>query len=237
MLNVKTALICFLTFFSFICYSQDDLVEIKLKSDTTIYTSWLKLNGFPTMQKPFIRIDHPRGKTFEINEINSYKGYDQAGNFRNFQTRKTGLFDSFLFTERLFRQDSLPSVSIFYERLTFGGFRFPETEETFQYKLNNSEIKNLTYSNVKEDFADNKYASKYFKKAQQIRILQYLSAGIGISLIAKGIIDSSYPFNENSISEKDDFSLVIGSICLVFPITLQKPKREKLLKTVKNYRE
>jgi len=237
MLQVKTALICLFIFFSFICYSQIDHIEIKLKSDTTIYTSWLKLNEFPMLEEPFIRIDHFRGQKIDIDEVKFYKGCDQAGNFRSFQTEQTGSFDSYVFTERLFRHDSLSSVHIYYERLTFGGFRLPETKETFQYKLNNSKIKDLTYSNVKSDFGDNKHASIYFKKAQNIKVLQYLSAGIGASLIAKGIVDSSFPFSKNSISKNDDVFLLMGCISLVFPITLQKAKKEQLIKAVKNYRD
>ena len=172
-----------------------------------------------------------------MKELDCYKGYDQAGNFRNLQTQTTGPFDSYLFTERLFRHDSLSSVQIFYERLIFGGFRLPTTKETVQYSVNNSEIKDLTYSNVKADFADNRYAGKYFQEAKRVTFLQYLTAGIGISLITRTIIANSQPFNEIRMNRKDDLSMIIGSICLVFPITLQKVKKEKLLKTVKKYRE
>ena len=65
MLQVKSALGTLFLFIVVLSYSQQDSLNIRLKNDQTISTSWLKLNEHPLFQNALFVLIIPGDKQFK----------------------------------------------------------------------------------------------------------------------------------------------------------------------------
>ena len=116
-------------------YSQEQNIQIVLKSDSVINTKWIQLYDSPLFAQPFIKINHDNGYKIKLKDIKQYKGYDQNGDYRfltaNFLDNK-----QYIFTEQFFSQDTSINLSIFYHNNTF----IKNNISTKQKRTNNGQI-------------------------------------------------------------------------------------------------
>ena len=219
-----------------ISLSQNDSIEILLKSDSTIYTNWIELNDFTFLKKPYIKIHDLDGPKIKISQIKYYKGFDKNGNYKNLKTIDLGSKNKYSFVERSFKHESIKRIDIYYDRLIFGGLDIPSSFKYLNYKKDNQTIKKVTYKNLLHDLSDNAISLNYLKKAKQIKLIQIISTGLGAFLIFKVMLDNyrPSPYNVKSNS-KDDFSFYVGSFFLIIPFFLEKPKNKRFIQALKSY--
>ena len=227
-------LFIFLLFATFSCYSQEKSIEILLKKDSVITTDWIKLYELPFLQQPFVKIDGLDGTKIKVRDIIHYRGYDQFGNYRQLETIDFGTRKKYLFTERKFKQDSSEKVKIYYDQLTFGLEDKSTKVNQIKYAINNQDIRKLNYRNVRNDCLQFNIEDENLKKANQIRIIQYISIGIGVVLLTDIVADYWDPNNKEFRSTNDNLKFMASGVLLVFPFTLEKTKQKRLIKALKS---
>jgi hypothetical protein len=213
------------------CYSQKKSIKLILNTDSTITTEWINLYDSPILSSPYIKIDGNNGDKIKIKDIRSYKGYDQFGNYKRLETIRFKTKGKYCFTEQTFKQDSVDNIKIFYNQVLFGR---PENSSKFnrvRYKLENNEIKDLNYKNVKIDFD---YAQDKLKNVNHLRIAQIISASLGVLLLSDIILDHWDPQNAEFGNKKDELKFIASGLLLTFPFTLEKAKQKRLIKIIKN---
>jgi len=226
-----------LLFIGISCNAQENSIEIQLKSDSLIYTEWIKLYEMPLFQKPYIKIHSTKGSIIKLEDINYYKGCDQNGRHRFLQTIDYGFQNRSRFSEHLFSKDSTLNLKIYYDQHIFGGegIDIPSGSKSTKYTLYNHPLKKVNYKNLKKDLADNELSKGYLKSANQIRFLQIVSTGLGVALISSQILINSNPTGKNFLSRSSKITLMTGGALLIVPFTLEKAKRTKLLNALKHY--
>ncbi|MFB6342194.1 hypothetical protein ACE1ET_10735 [Saccharicrinis sp. FJH62] len=230
---MKQLLSGILLFINIYSFSQENQVKITLESDSIITTDWIKLNEFPTLFKPYVRIDNPSGLKIKLQDIRSYKGYDQEGNFRQLSKINLNKKGKFRYTELTFKTDSTDKVKIYHNNFTFGLEHRTSNERLTQYQFNDDQIKKLNYNNIMQDFSESGYSSKYLTQVKNIKILQYASLSIATGLLGYYIFNNQKA-NKNGFMD-NDMILFTAGILYVVPFTLEKPKKKKLIESLKNY--
>lgn len=226
-----------LGFVSFSCFSQNESIEITLKSDSTITTNWIKFYPKKLFKEPFIIIHNANGQKIKIKNITQYKGYDQAGNYRYLKTATFGLPENYRYSERVFSHDSTSNINLYYDNLTFGGSDIDLASEYqyINYCIRNSSIKKLSIKNVSNDLSDNLQSKRYINNAKQIRIIQLISIGIGTALLTKTIFKNAVPLNNIFPDNNLDIPFIASGVFLTIPFTLEKTKKKKLIEALKVY--
>jgi len=225
-----------LLFVTFSSYSQNKSIEILLKTDSIITTKWIELHDFPFFQSPFIKIHNIDGPKIKIRSIQNYKGYDQNGNYRQLDVIDFNTKRKYYFTERNFQLDSTGKVKIYFDQLIFGLDDNSYKIENVKYSLNNSEIRDLNYRNVKNDLIDIINSDNNLKKVNQIRIIQYISIGLGAALLTDVLIENWDPTDSEFMNKESNLKFIASGLLLTFPFTLKKPKQKRLLKVLRNQR-
>lgn len=222
-----------LLFFSITVYSQENKLEILLRSDSIIETNWIKLHELPFLGKPHVRIDHKRGSKIRIEDIAGYKGEDQFGNYRQLHRPDRSSAGYSSFTETWFRSDSIAKCKIFYNRFLFSGEGRPSTIKHTFYQMSNSPIRPLNYTNIRQDLSSQGTYSRHLKRAGQIRFLQFASVAVATGLLATLIRDKWPSPGDRSLQDKHN-ALFFTSGCLVaFSLYLEIPKKKQLVKALK----
>jgi len=224
----------FLLFVTFSCYSQDKPIEILLKTDSIITTDWIELHDFPFFQSPYVRIHNLDGPKLKIRNIQNYNGYDQYGNYRQLDVIDFNVKRKYYFTERKFQLDSAERVKIYFDQLIFGLGDNSWKIKNVKYSVNNNEIRKLNYRNVKNDLIDINISNNNLKKANQIRIIQFISIGLGAAILTDVLIENWDPTDAEFMNKESNFKLLASGLFLTFPFTLEKPKQKRLLKVLRN---
>lgn len=225
-----------LLFVTFSCYSQDKSIEILLKTDSLITTDWIELYDFPFFQDPFIKIHSLDGPKIKISNILNYKGYDQFGNYRQLDVIDYGVKRKYCFTERKFQLDSTEKVKLYFDQLIFGLSDNSWKIKNIKYSVNNRELRKLNYRNVRSDLIDFNISENDLKKANQIRIIQFISIGLGAALLTDLLINNWDPTDSEFMNTEGNIKFITSGLLLTFPFTLEKLKQKKLLNTLRNYK-
>lgn len=223
----------------FVCitsYAQEKELEIYLTNDSVVTTDWIKMHELPFFQKPYVRIDHKRGTKIKIEDIKSYKGTDQLGNYRELYRPGLQLGETNYYTELWFGTDSTEKLKIFYNQFLFARKGRPARICHTGFQLNDGAVKDLNYKNVNRCFDTLGYSNPSFKHARQFRFLQYVSVAVATGLLATVVYDK-WPSPGNRSLEDQHNTLFLTSGCLVaFSLYLEIPKKRKLVKALKGYR-
>lgn len=88
--------------------------------------------------------------------------------------------------------------------------------------MDNTDIKNLTYKNVKIDF---EHVQNKLKNVNHLRIVQIISVGIGAILLSAIILDHWDPKHPEFKNKKDELKFIANEVLLTFPFTLEKQNK------------
>ncbi|MCD4834279.1 MAG: hypothetical protein K8R31_10830 [Bacteroidales bacterium] len=228
-------IILFFAVLPFLGYSQNDSIEILLKSDSIIYTNWLELNSNSFFKGPFIIIHYENGPKININDINYYKGFDNNGNYKECKVIDLEFQKKYHFTERIFKVEQTSNLEIFYDKITFGKWNASTSYNYLKYKINDNKISKVNYKNLKADLFKSQTSMQYLKKSNKYRISQFILTGLGSLLAAKVILDihdSAFYAKKNN---QNNLTYITAGILIVSPIVLEIPKRKNYIKALKNY--
>lgn len=141
-----------------------------------------------------------------------------------------GLRRKYYFIERKFQLDSTEKVKIYYDQLIFGLGDNSWKIKNVKYCVNNTNIRKLNYRNVKNDIIDINISNNKLKEVNQIRIIQFISIGLGAALLTDVLINNWDPTDAEFMNKESTLELIASGLFLTFPFTLEKPKQNRLLK-------
>jgi hypothetical protein len=223
-------------FSTIICQSQNTSIEIRLTSDSTIHTDYIKLKHSPMLGKPYIRVHNNSGIKIKIKDISSYEGFDKFGNYRSLKAEKYNYRSGQAFNERLFLEEKSGNISMYYDRITFGSTENSSTLEFYYYRVANKNFKTLNYRNISDDLKDfDGRTNNNLKWAKRIKFIQFSSAIIGTAILTNLVVFDSSKLDAVNINRLESFSFFASGIFLTFPLTLEKIKRTKLKNALKTY--
>ncbi|MDY0196217.1 MAG: hypothetical protein RBR68_00235 [Tenuifilaceae bacterium] len=140
----------------------------------------------------------------------------------------------YCFIERKFKLDSTERVKIFYDQFIYGLDENSGKVKNVKYSINNYQIRKLNYRNLKNDMIDIGISTNKLKKVNQLRIVQYISIGLGAALLTDVIIRNREPRDAEFMNAKSSLKLIASGLLFTFPLTLEKPKQDRLVKTLRD---
>lgn len=215
-------------------YSQDKNVEITLETDSVIYTSWIELNAFPFLKRPYVIIDNPNGLKINLRDLKAYHGVDQKGTYKKLFLIDHAYYKECYFTEIQFRNDSSGKVEVHYNQLTFGQRDDFDIRKYTNYRIQEGPIKKLSYANVKSEFNKINITNEPLGKANKIRIIQFISLGIGLAIMTDVLIENFNPHDKRFMDKSSKLKFVVGGLFMTFPLSLEKTKEKRLLKAMQS---
>ena len=67
----------------------------------------------------------------------------------------------------------------------------------------------------------------------QIRIVQYLSVGLGTLLLTKMVLDNSNPSDKSFMDNKSKTTILLSGVLVLFPFTLEREKKNRMINALK----
>lgn len=217
-------------------------ILIILNNGDSLHSNYVGINNVNTIFRgPHIRL-HPEDKKqrISISEVNSIEGFDSSTQkYRYFKRLNTGYN---VLAERAFKSDRIATYYFdsYHAGIYGGGYSWRH----LHYSKNGAPLAKASYANLKRDLSDNPIALTHLKKANQLRITQYVMYGIGTGLLvasfqrflsdAKKNVPGA-PMDEDMGPDQVVVLGVAGAIMLRIPFFLNNPKQRELNKALEAY--
>lgn len=230
---MKYLFVLVLSLVSTFSFSQVNRITIHTIDGDTIASNWIKLNPYPFLSQPYIRMDSVNGKRIALKEINSYQGYDQNNDFRKLKVYHSNR--NIRFTEWFHEEKIDGELKLYQDCLTFGlPADFPKEEKKDYYSIGMRSFKKLNFKNVKNDLKFSRVINKEIRLTEGLIILQRASQLVGIAMLSSYLIDITPNQSSEFMKSTNKHSFFLSAGLIVLPISLNTLKRKLLIQSLQN---